>query len=88
LAQTGKDVVDIDIIEKISYMVIDTVKAGAGLQSSNANLSPSSRRNSESLTNRDDIPSFDLFKEGDPAFNFMYGDDMVRTKIGKEMRVR
>jgi hypothetical protein len=31
LAQTGKDVADIDITEKISSMVIDIVKARAGL---------------------------------------------------------
>jgi hypothetical protein len=31
LAQTRKDIVDIDITEKISSMVIDTIKAGAGL---------------------------------------------------------
>ena len=63
LAQTGRDVADIDITEKISSMVIDTVKAGARLESSNAHPSPSSRRNSESPTFCSDIPSFNLFKE-------------------------
>jgi hypothetical protein len=31
LAQTGKDVADIDITEKISSIVIDTIKTRAGL---------------------------------------------------------
>jgi hypothetical protein len=75
---------DGDITEKISSMVIDIVNAAACLESSNAN--PSTHRNSESRTiNRDDIPSFDLFGEGDPEFDFMYGDDMVGTKIGKQV---
>ncbi|OQU91755.1 hypothetical protein SORBI_3001G243901 [Sorghum bicolor] len=51
-----------------------------------SNANPSTRRNSESRAlNRDDIPSFDLFVEGDPEFDFMYGDDMVRTKTGKQV---
>ena len=51
-----------------------------------SNANPSTRRNSESRAlNRDDIPSFDLFVEGDPEFDFMCGDDMVRTKTGKQV---
>jgi hypothetical protein len=83
MAQTGKDVADIDITEKISSMFIDNVKHGSGLQSSNANPSPSSPRH---RSYHDDIPSFDLFKEEDPEFNFMYGDDNVGNRTEKRVR--
>jgi hypothetical protein len=64
-------------------MFIDNVKHGSGLQSSNANPSPSSPRH---RSYHDDIPSFDLFKEEDPEFNFMYGDDNVGNKTEKRVR--
>jgi hypothetical protein len=83
LAQTVMDDADLDITEKLSSMVMDTVTSGARFQSSNARSSPLSRRNSAPPSYYDDIPSFNLLKEDDPNFKILYGDDMVGTKTGQ-----